>query len=533
MNKVTATILVITFINILNAQNVGINTDGSAPDASAMLEIKSINSGLLIPRVNITDLSTAVPVTNPAKSLLVYNTNTTTGAGYYYWNGNSWIELLASNRAWKFDGNTISSSDFLGTNNAEDLVLKTNGSEKVRVKTDGKVGIGTINPDARLQVTGDNNTYLNVGTDDTYQGTISLFGNPTGYPGGEIDIYTGNDYDTDIPFYFIDAYQDWLRICRAGVTYDFGLYKNGHIRIGQARTSGTLTSGTDPVKMLQVNDVANGGIGLDYQNGIWFKNQANDGWIRALTVHDPGNINSDIYIGSGANPPETNIHLDVGGTGITALFVDGVTGKVGIGHGFTSPTTALEVKGVIKTTDNEGSKLWLGSVDNTNEGGEITFAGAGSYPNWTTDIYQSIFRIFSNTSSTTRVKIFNDDASNVTDLEIDGEAYKPGGGSWITTSDIRSKENIKDYTKGLAEILKLHPVNFNYKKEFGWGNKTYTGLIAQEVEKVVPTMVHTNNAYGFKDFKSVDPNELIYMLINAIKEQEAKIERLEKIIKSK
>src|SRR5574343_1411191 len=84
------------FTQKLNAQNVGINATGSAPDASAGLDIDFKNKGLLIPRVALTTSNSASPVTSPATSLLVYNTATAGTApnnvypGYYFWNGSAW-----------------------------------------------------------------------------------------------------------------------------------------------------------------------------------------------------------------------------------------------------------------------------------------------------------------------------------------------------------------------------------------------------------------------------------------------------------
>jgi hypothetical protein len=112
-------------------------------------------------------------------------------------------------------------------------------------------------------------------------------------------------------------------------------------------------------------------------------------------------------------------------------------------------------------------------------------------------------------------------------LSVNGDANKPGGGVWTVFSDKRSKKNIQDYNKGLKELLQIHPVSFQYKEEFNWGDKTYVGLIAQEVQEVVPSMVSEKEIQGIKDFKEVDPNELIYLLINAIKEQEKRIQELE------
>ena len=80
----------------LKAQNVGINATGSAPDASAGLDIDFDNKGLLVPRIALTAANSASPITSPATSLLIYNTATAGTApynvypGYYFWNGSTW-----------------------------------------------------------------------------------------------------------------------------------------------------------------------------------------------------------------------------------------------------------------------------------------------------------------------------------------------------------------------------------------------------------------------------------------------------------
>ena len=112
------------------------------------------------------------------------------------------------------------------------------------------------------------------------------------------------------------------------------------------------------------------------------------------------------------------------------------------------------------------------------------------------------------------------------DFVADGQAYKPGGGNWATLSDARLKEDIHPYTRGLAELRALRPVRYKYKKEY-WAasDRHFTGLIAQEVQDVVPEMVHPYKfqAIGDKllDVLAVDPSDLTYMLINAVKELDA------------
>ncbi|HHL57646.1 MAG TPA: cell wall anchor protein, partial [Bacteroidetes bacterium] len=62
----------------LNAQ-VAINTDGSSPDGSAMLHIKSTTGGILIPKMTLTQRNA---ISSPATGLLIWQTDNT--PGFYY-----------------------------------------------------------------------------------------------------------------------------------------------------------------------------------------------------------------------------------------------------------------------------------------------------------------------------------------------------------------------------------------------------------------------------------------------------------------
>jgi len=96
-----ATILMV--VNLKVVAQIGVNTDGSQPDSSAMLDVKAINKGFLPPRVSLTAINTAYPISNPAIGLLVYNTATNGAppndvtAGFYYWNGTRWVRIGSAN----------------------------------------------------------------------------------------------------------------------------------------------------------------------------------------------------------------------------------------------------------------------------------------------------------------------------------------------------------------------------------------------------------------------------------------------------
>lgn len=82
MKKLTGLLLFLSALSNLLSAQVGINTDGSQPDPSAMLDVKSTAKGLLPPRMNQAALNA---ISNPADGLLIYCTDcgvNATGAFY-------------------------------------------------------------------------------------------------------------------------------------------------------------------------------------------------------------------------------------------------------------------------------------------------------------------------------------------------------------------------------------------------------------------------------------------------------------------
>jgi|688.fasta_scaffold282850_2 hypothetical protein len=84
-----------------------------------------------------------------------------------------------------------------------------------------------------------------------------------------------------------------------------------------------------------------------------------------------------------------------------------------------------------------------------------------------------------------------------------------------TASDINLKENIQKIDNSLDILTKLQGVSFNWKST---GNKSY-GLIAQELETVLPELVNTVDGV-----KSIAYTALIGILLEAIKELNEKLE---------
>jgi hypothetical protein len=185
-NFVAAILIALSLSSHSVAQNVGINSTGASPDASAMLDISSTDTGLLVPRVALTATNTPEPITSPATSLLIYNTATAGTTpynvlpGFYYWNGTAWTTLNTGNissTAWALGGNTGTSAetDFMGTSDDSDLVFKTDNTEVLRLYSGGgadlNAGVGENDePGSALYAVGDFNSYLEINVQNLSNG---------------------------------------------------------------------------------------------------------------------------------------------------------------------------------------------------------------------------------------------------------------------------------------------------------------------------------------------------------------------------
>ncbi|MFC4817094.1 hypothetical protein [Flavobacterium sp. GCM10023249] len=149
MKKITLlTIITCLFSYITSFSQVGIGT--TTPSASSLLELKSTNSGLLIPRISLTSSTDVTTIPSPATSLLIYNTSTIADItpGFYYWDG-SWKALTTSGTpsvspglTWNLSGNTATAADYIGTNNFFPFNVKVNNSDFAKFHPNGGINIG-------------------------------------------------------------------------------------------------------------------------------------------------------------------------------------------------------------------------------------------------------------------------------------------------------------------------------------------------------------------------------------------------------
>jgi hypothetical protein len=126
--------LVILIAHFSMFSQIGIGT--TSPNGE--LEITSTNNGLIIPRIALTQTTTAT-VTTPTTSEIIYNTATVNDVtpGFYYWDDtltpDRWVRLTTNNNEnWHTAGNTgtTAGTNYIGTTDTQDFRIKTQATDR-------------------------------------------------------------------------------------------------------------------------------------------------------------------------------------------------------------------------------------------------------------------------------------------------------------------------------------------------------------------------------------------------------------------
>lgn len=259
--------------------------------------------------------------------------------------------------------------------------------------------------------------------------------------------------------------------------------------------------------------------------------EVGDGTGKGVFVINPtNNINTAIkgaYVGINANSPSAPLTVSSIAGGVTAefrtqevtTFVEW-TGKVNVA----GPVTQKGVAGFIDETDNVFSKnnFRIGT-SNLNPDGALDFRTQ----NENRMTIKNTGEVFIGDFSNFPTAAINTPAS----LNICGNTRASGsfsGNSFVCSSDFRFKKEISSLNNSLENILNLNGVSYQWNTDVftkrGFTEDKQIGLIAQEVEEVLPELVQT----GADGYKSVDYQSLSAVLVEAIKEQQKTIESLEK-----
>ena len=111
--------------------------------------------------------------------------------------------------------------------------------------------------------------------------------------------------------------------------------------------------------------------------------------------------------------------------------------------------------------------------------------------------------------------MYNGNATVSNDLTVSGDV--------VVSSDARLKANIVSLGATLAKLLLIDGKTYTMKKD----GKQKIGVLAQDIQKVFPELVTTDN----KDMLAVNYQGLVPVLINALKEQQSEIDELKEMFK--
>jgi hypothetical protein len=203
---------------------------------------------------------------------------------------------------------------------------------------------------------------------------------------------------------------------------------------------------------------------------------------------------------------------------------------------FFDKSTAAFRAGVVAGTQWDLVNRGIGSVGmgvwTTASGNFSTALGlvttAGSYVETATGIYNTEYTPNSTTAfdSSDRLFVIGNGTGNVARSDAliifkNGDATLSG--TLTQLSDVQLKNNINSLDQSLVKLLKLQGVNYYWNDVKPHDTESLqTGLIAQEVEKILPELVNQ----GSDGYKSVNYIGLIPHLIEAVKELKTENEQI-------
>lgn len=411
------------------------------------------------------------------------------GSNGWMWNGSAWTRTASTNAVMWGTGNNAGAFEVWTTDSASgQSTAPANANSRLYVANSGNVGIGTVGPNELLEVNGN----LAIANSGILKQTVNSWGDKWHMAGSSIKVGM-NQSNT--------AWQFDIGGVTGLTKYRFNATNSGSINgpIVDFNTSGSSIfygavgiGGITPSAQLDVSYTDN-----NFNSGISITNlstgtQALSGFnvkdsgsvVRGQFSYVPTNyansalqdsliintVHSNVKLGfvsSSAFASGADIYFQTGSNSSNKrIYIQGSTGNVGIGTS-TPGTFRLEVAGAIGP-----------SADNS-----YALGGTGRR-------FTEVF------------------ATNGT----------------INTSDVRLKENISEIEYGVDDLMKITPVSFTWKG--GDSSHSKLGLIAQEVQNIMPEVVHVgtdeNNTLG------VYYSDLIPVTIKAIQEQQLAINALNK-----
>ena len=455
------------------------------------------------------------------------------------------------------------------------IIDSTNSASRLIVRNDGTIDVqGNLDANAGLDVTGDITATGDLtvsGGDITLNGTTCLlnFNDTNNNPDFRIQVESGNFLIEDTTNNHADRFvinSDGHIDIPGNLDVGAGLNVTGEI-VGDKLTleddntsspilniktddngpwgirlgNDTYSSNNDHGMMSYLSNSGEGHFSIR-GNGVYENmhfNQSNGTTNKLVLRFDASDQSAELYAGG-------NKKLETDSTGIAVTGNIAVTGSVdgrdinadgnkldNIESGATADQTAAEIRTLVESasdsnvfTDADHSKLngieSGATADQT--GAEIASALNGQHIRTTAQIGRDSNDHFQFTDNN-RLDLYIN-GNNEFRFESDGDFHADGdvyAYSTTTASDENLKENIVTITDSVAKVEALKGVTFKWKKN----DLVSAGVIAQDVEKVLPEVVKTVGDVDGNEYKAVNYGGLTSILIEAIKDLSARIKVLE------
>lgn len=510
--------------------NVGMGT--AAPNTSALLDMTSTTMGLLAPRMTIAQRNL---IASPATGLLVFTTDAGDAGIFQFYDGSGWVDVgdggAAGGGLWTPDG----SNDYIEYDD-----------------TLGGVRIGAVTgqPAPGIDWTLDTGNSVVYTANNVAIGTSSIDAGLTLDVAGKIGA---TDYCNEDGSTCVDA-ATLLGGGGGGVSDG----DKGDITVASSGASWTIDNDAVDEAMLKAVDTANDEECLTYETTTGdFEWQTCSGVVGNDTEVIFNDGGSALAGDAGMTYDKTNDKLSLGkalniagqpgdapttsGTGVT----DGDKGDITVSASGATWTIDDSTITSAKITDGTMLPADFPSTGLTDEYC-LTYESTGTTFEWQSCsggggvwsdsgsgyIEYSLADTGVKINGSTGLAAPNSGSmaiSDLADVNTAGAAadnclkYNNGSSEWqdlacgSSFSDIRLKDIQGDYDQGLDDIMKLHTVVFNYKKDnpmkLDWQEK-HAGYIAQDVQKIFPGAV----AESEEGFLRLDPTIINVAMVNAIQE---------------
>jgi len=425
------------------------------------------------------------------------------------------------------------------THSTDVMQIGTSGTEAMRIDSSGNVGIGTNSPwsDAKLTI------------DNGGSGSVSMALTRSG--SGQNDVALVNDAGEFIvksgAASTVAGLTNQMRISDAGNVY-FGTDNNWFTSSGRKilRVHG---AGGGSFLVLDTSGSGDFYIGVEDSGLVNFWNQASAATVFGTNNTERMRIDASGYVGIGTGSPGSYYAKELvvncaneGGITINGdtsdgqylMFADGTSGNARY-RGYIAYDHSNDLMGIASHDDirflsgsttqeavriDSSGNLLVGTTSATVSGaagfGVLPAGNAGASP-----------FVFSSSDASVNSHItwaaYSRGVSAYRFYVGYGGTIHATSTSITAISDASLKENVRDLDKGLATINALQPRRFDWKN--GDGNDIM-GFVAQEVEDVLPELVHEYRYSEEATKLGLKMGDMIPSMVKAIQELSAQVDQL-------